>query len=992
VRRHAKAIVAISALLLLTGAVGANLAAATAPVVTIDPVTTASYTTAHVTGTVDPADRETYFYFQYAIDPDSEGWIDGPEKYATALNPAQGPTPVSESLTGLKPGTTYQLRLVAENFSEPATTISAEPNPTFTTEAVGPPSVAIDPVTTFTGTTAHFTGTIDPEATDVDPAFDVDWHFECTPGCPGLEGGTITADNAGTPDSGIHVIEADAAGLQPNTTYEVSLVAENDGGPASDGPVSFKTGQADPEAQTLFAGDIGTGSATLAANVNPKNAAVAYRFEWGTDQSYGNSTPVTPLGVEDNEFHVLTTPISGLSPGATYQFRVVVENTETSVRAEGPNHGFTTAAPAGPPSPASCPNEALRSGPSARLPDCRAYEMVSPLDKNGGDVEPNFTASEATNASGASPDGNALAYNSRTTFGSGAQGSSLFPTARSVRGPGGWSTTAIAPPGDNNSGGAAFTVLDFLSDDLLQSVFVTPAQLTAGAADLGGSFPSRGLYLRDESGATTYRLLSDPTFALPPEVSDTGAAVRFSMGAATPDMSRIVFNSNRQLLPDAPPTVAPTTGSNSVYLWRAGEALELISTGYPPDTVGEKVYAGSSSQPRSYDGGQHIVSDDGSRVYFTVGLVPTEGNIFVRHNPGTSAATTEPVGFGTFLSARASDGAVALFYSVPQGLLRWDATAPPGSRLTELTPSAGEKDLLGGAGVSESADTAYFVSLEAIGEGAIAGRPNLYVWRLGDGVRFIATLADKDQAVWEKNRTIRGGARVTPDGDRLLFTSSLRLTAHDNDGASQAYLYDYERDALVCVSCGAEPSASSSALFRADAMPRQLPRNLSTDGSRAFFETDQALLAGDVNGRGDVYMWSDPDRDLAGSPSLVSSGKDPSPSRFMNASHSGDDVFFATRQQLVRFDTDNHIDAYDARVGGGFPFQGGGSDCQAESCQGEPAPASVRPSPLTLGFQGSGNSRADQGKKRCVKGKAKRKGRCMKKKQRGSRHGRRTGQ
>jgi hypothetical protein len=106
-------------------------------------------------------------------------------------------------------------------------------------------------------------------------------------------------------------------------------------------------------------------------------------------------------------------------------------------------------------------------------------------------------------------------------------------------------------------------------------------------------------------------------------------------------------------------------------------------------------------------------------------------------------------------------------------------------------------------------------------------------------------------------------------------------------------------------------------------------RPLSGDGKRLFFESYDPLLPQDTNDKADVYQWeragtggcseakasfSPPN---GGCVSLISSGKAPTDSEFIDASPEGDDVFLATGESLLAKDP-GEADLYDARVGGGF--------------------------------------------------------------------------
>jgi hypothetical protein len=90
---------------------------------------------------------------------------------------------------------------------------------------------------------------------------------------------------------------------------------------------------------------------------------------------------------------------------------------------------------------------------------------------------------------------------------------------------------------------------------------------------------------------------------------------------------------------------------------------------------------------------------------------------------------------------------------------------------------------------------------------------------------------------------------------------------------------------------------------------------------------------------------------------LISSGTSQKESAFLEATPSGDDVFFLTAAQLAPQDADDTFDIYDARVGGGFAAPSAPHVCRSvEECHSLPGsgPAAIGPSG-SLTLSGAGN-------------------------------------
>jgi hypothetical protein len=594
-----------------------------------------------------------------------------------------------------------------------------------------------------------------------------------------------------------------------------------------------------------------------------------------------------------------------------------------------------------------CPNEQLRGrdGYALQLPDCRSYEQVSPVDKNFTDALgfPGVVQS--------SPSGDAVTFFSIAPFPVVTSAASI-PTYLSTRGAGGWSIQGLAPAANPPTvGGSEEGLTGGLTEDLSAALILVEPGLEAGMA------PGVYSYLRD-SATGAFRLL--------------GPGVARFADAAAGD-SRIVFESREQLLPDAAPGVV------NLYEWAAGQ---LSVAGILPATEGGKAPVGGSfagpggptlggmrggATGKFYT--QDTISADGARIFFSDAGT---GRIYMRE---PEASRTIPVSAGpAYWRAATADGSM-VFYTEGENLYRFDVESETREALT-----SGAAGVLGTLGVAtENGAYAYFAAIGVLAsnendnkEIAEAGKANLYEWHDGETI-FIARLGTEglDPAGWrgflsigESQGSAQGekSSRVTPDGTTVLFASQAQLMSYDSAKHDELYLYQAPDARLICVSCNPDdvPATSDTYLTNNGELDREpgarafLTRNLSEDGGRVFFQTQEALVPRDTNKQTDVYEW---EREGSGSCEhasssfsasnggclyLISTGESAEPSYFGDASDDGDDVFFFTRQSLVGQDQDENDDLYDVRVEGGIAAQ---NQPLPVSCTGEGclAPADAPP-------------------------------------------------
>jgi hypothetical protein len=713
-----------------------------------------------------------------------------------------------------------------------------------------------------------------------------------------------------------------------------------------------------PEIASAAAGGVTETEAVLKTTINPNGGVTKYRIEYtaaasGFEGALLAAAGTLPSGIASIP---VSAPITGLTPGTTYRFRVSAENGAGSDQREGSVRTYSAADLGGP-----CPNDPLRSGFSASLPDCRAYELVTPPDTNGRSPHAAGQTGLYFPTLPASPDGSKVSFRIEGGTIPGFEGSGSFTGDNYLakRGADGWNTELISERGTDALGPAPGGV--------------SPDQEYAfwrGETTLENFNHNAHIRYPDGHSEPVGRgSLGTDTIVESRLISDHGAHIIFDT----------IPSHGVQLEPDAPPA-----GTSAIYDRTGDETTHVVSLlpgNVTPDAGENAIYRGASL--------------DGEGVAFEFASVHA-GTLYLRQN---NEATYE-IGHG-LTYAGIAEGGGRIFYLKGGNLFAFDTSSKAAIQFSSggsATP----------VNISADGTTAYFVSPDVLTgkrenpDGAVAqpGQENLYVSREGH-VAFVGTVEPSDVeelhsglGLWLASLSSSPGietSRLTPDGSALLFEARAPLAGYDSNGHKEIYRFDLSAFTLTCLSCNPTGAAATG-----DATLQSLPGdgtvgvigraarilNISPDGDRAFFQSEEALVPQDVDNRQDIYEWEAQGVGSCAKPGgcvyLISYGQSDRDEYLFAVSESGDDVFFASGSLLLAGDEDLTLSVYDARVDGGFPEPQAEAPCQDEGCKGSLTAPPALPAPATpdLGQNGNVSQRhcgtgkrkvRRHGKVRCVK-------------------------
>ncbi|MBS1885802.1 MAG: hypothetical protein JSU06_01295 [Actinobacteria bacterium] len=835
------------------------------------------------------------------------------------------------------------------------------------------------------------------EGTNEDTHYYFEWgqstqygHRTATP--PGEDAGATT---------GHTTISSPIAGLSPGVTYHYRAVAENSIGISKAQDKTFKTYEL-PSIESFTTKNISAHAAEVDANINPHGFETEYFVEYGPSVSYGSIAPVPngtlPAGATSQAVAVQLTGLQGV----TYHFRVVAINRWGTTRTGDQTFNFF---------PPPCPNATIRQQTGSQyLPDCRAYELVSPGEAGGVTLR---NASWAPDPLATNPARFAFGGELGALPGANASNSLSVDTYIATRTANGWESHYVGVPGSMALGD---------SSPLPNQTFTRFFNFLEGAGFEGVKQPLNNIpYIWDAEGNLVERWPANFE-------SVQGALEAEGAWQPSPDFSHLAFSTRNAVFAEGGQTTVPGSAYDYNVATHSTQLISLTANGTPiPQQPGN---AASTHEFIQFPGNRldfnnetnearkghpavagPAVSTNGSHILMSTSSAPV--GFFTHPTPPTvlymrvNDAVTYEVSQGHAVNyvGMTADGKEVFFTSqerlTPEDtdssvdLYMWSEA---GNTLTliskgpEGTNNAGNSDACAaswttncnivpvqGTAATDNAIAAesgeiYFYSPEQLeGSKGIPNQENLYVYREGRP-RFVATLSPITLPEGHTGPISR--IQVSPNGEHAAFLTRSRLTSYQNNGLEEMYTYEPASGKILCASCipngeppHADVTASKAGLFMAN------------DG-RTFFQTTDALVSQDTNQGTDVYEY------VEGRPQLITSGTGTRGSAgglgsngnigeegLAGVSANGVNVYFSAREELVAQDKNGaFLTFYDARTGGGFSYEPPLAPCEAaDECHGEGSSAPPPPSISSAARLGEGgnapNPKQKKQKKKKHKGK-----------------------
>jgi hypothetical protein len=505
-------------------------------------------------------------------------------------------------------------------------------------------------------------------------------------------------------------------------------------------------------------------------------------------------------------------------------------------------------------------------------------------------------------------------------------------------------TTELLSTGPAGGNGAFPAAYSAASSDGTRVFFQTNEQLVSGDTDAR-------IDIYERAGGVTTLVSTGP-------VGGNGG-LDASFGGISEDGSKVFFATNERL-------VSNDADTQSDVYQRAGGATTLISTSPTATGTGGSFFDGSSAD------GSHVFFH--SRERLATADTDSQTDIYERSANVTTQVSTGPAGgngaFDAFFGGTSTDGAHVFFETyepltaddtdssqdvfdrsggTTKRMSTWgtapgagngafdafyDANSDNGSSVVystaeQLAPTDGDTD--GAFDVyRRSGTSSALVSFGPIPSGEndalyAGSTPSLsHVWFTTDE-RMNGADTDSSRDVYENSASVRlistgpaGGNGASDavfdgasrDGLHVVFETGEALTAGDSD--AQTDLYERVNGGFSDATTALVSTGAAGGNGPYDAIYGEI----SNDGRRIFFETDEQLSASDTDSSTDVYERAD------GATTLISTGpaggNGASPAAFDGASTDGSRAFFETSESLVSGDTDTSLDLYSAAVNASF--------------------------------------------------------------------------